>query len=259
MRTIARPPSLWAPSLRGQPTRTTSPRAGPRLSAAAPGTDTLDEPDHGSRICRVALPGAQLRVLVLATTPDGSVGIDLDSGAFVRALHRPCLPALRTLDVVAAELAGPPDPPDESRPEAVELQAGPRLIGRLGRRRAGRYFEALTHPAQGPLLGFSGTSVPFWTLCGDRPSLALVTPEVGPQLRWTQDGLVCRFAWQGLVHQLPLQDTRLATRMTRQRRSTCSGRDLARLAGYRPGRLLVMLAPPVEGYCHKQVSAVLPA
>lgn len=202
--------------------------------------------------------GAELKMVVLATTPDGCVGIDLLSGAFVRALHPPWDPAPRTLDVVATELAGPPDPPDDARPEAVDLASAPRRIGSLGRRRVNRYFEALTHPPQGPLLGFSGPSVPYWTLTGDRPSLALVAPEVGPQLRWTDDRLQCRFAWQGLVHELPLGDARLVAGMKRQRRSTCSGRDLVRLAGFRPGRLLVMLTPPVEGYCHKEVAALLP-
>ncbi len=197
-------------------------------------------------------------MMVLAATSDGCVGIDLDSGAFVRALYPPTYVPPHTLDVVTAELAGPPDPPDDARPEAVELVAAPAKLGRLRPRRATRYLEALVHPTSGPLLGFSGSSVPFWTLTGDRPSLAIVVPEVGPQLRWTDSGYQCRFAWQGLVHELPLGDPRLIDGMQRQRRSSCAGRELRGLTGFKPSRLLVLLTPPVEGYCHKQVAALLP-
>jgi hypothetical protein len=38
----------------------------------------------------------------------------------------------------------------------------------------------------------------------------------------------------------------------------CGGRDLDRLLGHPPDRLLVALTPPVQGYCYKAVMAVLP-
>ncbi len=37
---------------------------------------------------RVAVAGAELRMLVLAAGPSGCVGVDLDSGAFVRPSSR---------------------------------------------------------------------------------------------------------------------------------------------------------------------------
>ena len=111
---------------------------------------------------RVAVTGAELRMLVLAPQPDGCVGVDLDSGAFVRAIY----PAagdepLEAFDVTTAPIGEPVDPPDTVRPEAVTLAAAPQRIGSLPPRRAERYLQALRHPPQGPLLGFPGVSVPY--------------------------------------------------------------------------------------------------
>jgi len=210
---------------------------------------------------RVAVVGAELAMAVLAEEPDGCVAVDLESGAFVRAIHPP-LPrdaSPAPFDVVTAEIASGLDPPDAARPEAVQLAAAPSRTGRLTRRRAERYLQALQHPPHGPLLGFSGVAVPYWTLSGDRPSVTLVEPAMGPQIRWGPAGYECRFAWQGTVHELPLGDRRLAASLWRQGVDRCAGRELTRHLGYRPQRLLVVLTPPADGYCYKQVSALLPA
>ena len=208
---------------------------------------------------RVAVAGAELRMLVLALEPDGCVGVDLDSGAFVRAVY----PmggddALAAYDVTTAPIGAPLDPPDIVRPEAVALAAAPRRVGSLRPRRAERYLQALRHPPQGPLLGFAGVSVPYWTLVGDRPSLALVEPSEGPLVLGGAGGYECRFGWQGTVHQLPLGDRRLAMDLARLRRPRSSPRELTRLLGYRPARLLVVVAGPSGGHCTKQVAALLP-
>lgn len=210
---------------------------------------------------RVAVVGAELAMAVLAEEPDGCVAVDLESGAFVRAIHPP-LPrdaSPAPLDVVTAEIASPLDPPDAARPEAVQLAAAPTRTGRLTRRRAERYLQALQHPPHGPLLGFSGVAIPYWTLSGDRPSVTLVEPAMGPQIRWGPAGYECRFAWQGTVHELPLGDRRLAASLWRQGVDRCAGRELTRHLGFRPQRLLVVLTPPADGYCYKQVSALVPA
>ena len=208
---------------------------------------------------RVAVSGAELRMLVLAPQPDGCVGIDLESGAFVRAIYagggdEP----LEAFDVTSAPIGNPVDPPDTVRPEAVSLAAPPRRIGTLRPRRAERYLQALRHPPQGPLLGFQGVSVPYWTLSGDRPSLALVEPSEGPLVLASPTGYECRFGWQGTVHQFPLGDHRLGLELARLRRRRSSPRELTRLLGYRPGRLLVVVAGPSGGHCTKQVAALLP-
>jgi hypothetical protein len=211
--------------------------------------------------CRVAVAGAELRMLVLAPQPDGCVGVDLDSGAFVRAIYPNAGDEpLNAFDVTTAPIGEPLDPPDTVRPEAVALARAPERIGDLSPRRAERYLQALRHPPQGPLLGFQGVSVPYWTLVGDRPSLALVEPTEGPLvLASAANGYDCRFGWQGSVHQFPLGDRRLASELARQRRPRSSPRELTRLLGFRPGRLLVVVAGPSGGHCTKQVAALLPA
>ena len=198
-------------------------------------------------------------MLVLAVQPDGCVGIDLDSGAFVRAIY----PAgggesLEAFDVTTAPIGAPLDPPDTVRPEAVTLARAPERVGKLRPRRAERYLQALRHPPHGPLLGFQGVTVPYWTLSGDRPSLALVEPSDGPLVLAAPGGYECRFGWQGAVHQLPLGDRRLAHDLIRLRRRRSSPRELTRILGYRPGRLLLVVAGPHDGHCTKQVAALLP-
>ncbi|HET7720417.1 MAG TPA: hypothetical protein VFK43_10655, partial [Acidimicrobiales bacterium] len=71
-------------------------------------------------------------------------------------------------------------------------------------------------------------------------------------------GYECRFSWQGSVHQFPLGDARLAEQLYRLRRRRSSPRELTRIMGFRPGRLLVVVAGPVDGHCTKQVAALLP-
>lgn len=208
---------------------------------------------------RVAVAGAEIRMLVLATVPDGSIGVDLASGAFVRAVHAaPADEVLSPLDVVGACLGAPLNPPDCARPEAVQLTAPPQRVGRLASRRAEHYLHALEHPPQGPLLGFSGLAAPYWTLEGDHPSLTVLNVEVGPQVRWTATGFECRFSWQGALHQYPLGDERLVRTLRRMETPRCGGRDLVRVVGFKPRRVLLVLAPPVDGYCVKQVAALLP-
>jgi hypothetical protein len=207
---------------------------------------------------RVAIAGADLRMLVLAPQPDGCVGIDLDSGAFVRALFPPGGEPLEAFDVTSAPIGAPLDPPDTVRPEAVALATPPQRIGSLSSRRAERYLQPLRHPPHGPLLGFAGVTVPYWTVAGDRPSLALLEPTEGPLILAGPGGFDCRFGWNGTVHQLPLGDRQLATDLYRLRRRRSSPRELTRIMGFRPGRLLVVVAGPIDGHCTKQVAALLP-
>jgi hypothetical protein len=209
---------------------------------------------------RVAVAGSELQLLVLALEPDGCVGVDLDSGAFVRALHPDAAHlGLSAFDVATAAIGDPVDPPDAVRPEAVLLDSPPRRVGRLRPRRAERYLHALRHPPHRPLLGFQGVSVPYWTLSGDQPSLALVDPTEGPHVVGDAFGYSCRFGWDGAVHQLPLADDALARRLVELRRPRCSPRELARVLGFTPGRLLLMVAGPYDGHCTKQVAALLPS
>lgn len=208
---------------------------------------------------RVAVAGAELRMLVLAPRPSGCVGVDLDSGAFVRAAFpEPPEGELAPLDLVAGELGDPIDPPDPSQPEAVQLNGVPRREGRAAPRRVGRWLTPLHHPPQPPLLGFAGSRVPYWTLVGDRPSLALVVPASAAEVRLGPGGYECTFGWQGATHQYPLADAHLVARLRHLERRHMGAHDMARVLGYRPGRILVVLSEPHDGYCWKEVAALLP-
>src|SRR5439155_12593491 len=79
---------------------------------------------------RVAVAGAELQLLVLASDAAGCIGVDLASGAFVRAHHPGGGSPLRPYDVATCRL-GQSDVPDWSRPELVTLAAPPRRAGRL--------------------------------------------------------------------------------------------------------------------------------
>ncbi len=205
-------------------------------------------------------------MLVLAPDAEGCVGVDLGSGAFVRATYRrrPGGPGrgkgddLAPFDVVVGEVATPDEPPDVSRPETVTLAAPPRRTGHLSARKAERYLSPLHHPNRAPLLGFPGPTVPYWTLAGDRPSLTLVELVAGPQIRRVRGGWECRFPWQGARHAFALTDARVAALLEKVGWPRYSSRDLHRLLGYRTRRLLVMLTPPRHGYCYKVVAALLP-
>lgn len=208
---------------------------------------------------RVGVAGAELRMLVLAADTRGCVGVDLDSGAFVRASYSatPGDP-YSSFDIVSGRIAAPSQPADASRPETVELEDAPSQCGHLSERKVERYLGPLRHPRRGPLLGFAGRAVPYWTLTGDRPSLTIVDIATGPQLRRGPTGYECRFTWQGARHQYALGDRRLAGQLEDVAWPRFSGRDLQRLLGYRVRRLLIVLTPPHEGYCYKVVAALLP-
>jgi hypothetical protein len=200
-------------------------------------------------------------MLVLAAEAGGCVGVDLESGAFVRATYkrRGDEGDLAPFDVVVGEVATPDAPPDVSRPETVALARPPQRTGSLTARKSERYLTPLHHPNRAPLLGFSGATVPYWTLAGDRPSLTLVELVAGPHVRRSRGGWECRFPWHGNRHAFPLVDTRVAALLDDVGWPRYSSRDLHRLLGYRTGRLLVMLTPPRHGYCYKVVAALLPA
>lgn len=209
---------------------------------------------------RVAVAGAQMRMLVLAADVGGCVGVDLESGAFVRAMYRGGDDDdLAPFDVAVGEITEPSLPVDQSRPESVALACPPRRTGSMHPRRAERLLEPLVHPRRAALLGFPGRAVPYWTLAGDRPSLTLVELATGPQVRRGPFGYECRFTWQGARHQLALLDQRALARLDELGWPRYSARDLQHLLGHRVRHLLVVLTPPHQGYCYKVVASLLPA
>lgn len=188
--------------------------------------------------CRPRVAGTEVRILVLVADAHGVMGVELGSGAPVRARYpEPAVLRPAPFDVVVAPLAATTELPDPCHPEAVELAELPEPFGHLGGRRAERWLRPLLHPPGFPLLGFVAPAVPFWQLNGSRPSMALVPAR--PTVVRTQIGLRCRFAWRNLVHDLAMEGSGTATGAVEAR------------------RLLVTLTAPRAGHCYKVVSAVL--
>jgi hypothetical protein len=125
-------------------------------------------------------------------------------------------------------------------------------------KRAERLLAPLHHPPRLPLLGLAANAVPYWTLTGDRPSLALLELRNDARLRPGPFGPECHFVWQDTPHELMLADRRVLGAFDDRGLMRPSRGEVVRLLGYRPRRLLVMLTAPIDGYCHKAVAALLP-
>lgn len=200
----------------------------------------------------VDAPGTTLELLVVAVRPRYCAGVDLASGALVRA-WAPSSPTenLYLYDTVRVVVDGGSDKvPDPAEPEALWLAGPPERTGRLSRRRIERLLRPLLHPVTEPLLGVHAPAVRFWERRPDHPSIAVVEPQL--PLQFFRDGnyLTCRFGWGGRLLDLPCIDQRLAGLMDRAGRT--------RSSGSRDDRLVVALHPPIDGHCHKVVEAVLP-
>jgi len=207
--------------------------------------------------------GAQLRLLVLACTDDDTTAVDLSSGALLRlrvawpAGHEP---DLTPFDVVEATLAADPERDDLAQPEATSVTGLPRQVGTLRGRRVKRLLAHLAVPPDGPLLGFPGSSAPYWEFRGNRPSSALIEPTRGPQLiRRPADGSTwVRFGWRRDDVWLPVEDPRAARALDAARRHRLSGKNLATALGFAPHYLLASVSRPRDGHCYKICTAVLP-
>ena len=182
------------------------------------------------------IPNAEVDLLVLAGGRHQCAAVDLSTGALVHAQWPEGVPPSGPFTLVRAHLGDEQDELDPTRPEALALAGAPRPVGRLPGWRAERWLRPLLHPPGEHLLGFAGAATPYWTLRGDRPSVALVSPPARPVVM----GTWCRFRWRNVVHTLPILPTALA------------------FAPARPRRLLVSLSAPVEGHCYKVVAGLLP-
>jgi hypothetical protein len=198
-----------------------------------------------------AAPGTRLELLILSASSSGLAGVDLASGALVRAWSAEALQVrMRPYDVAVVTVGDDRDAlPDPSQPEALVLAGAPEPRGRLAGRRAERLLRPLLHPPGRPLLELTASTVPFWERRADHPSIGLVEPEGQLSLRRRGSYVACRFGWMGHQRELPCIDRRVVARLERD--------GLDRLAAPRGARILVSLTPPIEGRCHKVVEAVL--
>ena len=197
-------------------------------------------------------PGTVLRLMVVATGERHCIGVDLASGALVRAwASAPVDPRLQPYDLVEVVVAHDPDlVPDPAQPEAVVIAGRPRPTGRLTGRPAQRLIRPLLHPENARCWACtappcrSGSAAPTilrwpWP---NRQAPLVVTAE--------PEGLWCHFPWDGRPQVLACSDPRLAASLYRARTTMTQVR-----AGT---RVVVALQPPVDGYCHKVVEALVP-
>lgn len=204
------------------------------------------------------MAGDAIALLVLAPGYRSCVGVDLDSGAMVRAHHPPRQRGLLRPFVVAEGVVRDPRFDRPEQPESVDLAGALQPIGHLRGWRADRYLRPLLHPKHRPILDLQGPSIHWWQLEGDRPSVALVAPESEPVVHVDGRGVRVRFAWNGSTQDLPLEDPRVLSRLDWTPPSPLRGPQLLDLLGFVPERLVVAMSRPIQGLCHKVVAGLLP-
>ena len=208
-------------------------------------------------------PGATVFGLVLGSNNESTTVVDLESQAIVR--WRIPWPFdtetdLAVFDVVEGQLAMDLERNDLAQPEAVTLADLPRRLGTYRGRRVRKWLEQIASPADGPLFGFRGPSAPYWEFRGERPSVALVAADRGPQLlRRTEDGSTwVRFGWIGDDVWLLCEDAHAVRTIEATRRPSLAGKDLSTALGFRPTYVLTTLSHPIDGHCYKSCTGLLP-
>ena len=183
---------------------------------------------------------------MLASGGGALAAVDLASGGLVRApLPADTWPL--PFDVVGTAVTAPVDA-DPTQPDSVELAAPLEVVGRIKARKAERFIRPLLHPDREPLLGLQSSAAPYWTICGDHPSIAVVEPQSAIEVVRHGRRIHCFFTWMGSVHDLPVVDRRVALSMAKRGQNALKIRR----------RCVVALTPPVQGNCYKVVAGLLP-
>jgi hypothetical protein len=208
-------------------------------------------------------PGSMVVGLVLGSTNETTTVVDLESQAIVRwRIPWPVdfVTDLAVFDVVEGQLAEDIERNDLAQPESVTIADLPRRLGPYRGRRVRGWLEQLASPADGPLFGFRGPSAPYWEFRGERPSVALIAADRGPQLlRRHDDGSTwVRFGWFGDDVWLLCEDAHAIRTMEATRRTSLAGKDLASALGFRPTYVLTTLSMPIDGHCYKSCTGLLP-
>jgi hypothetical protein len=208
-------------------------------------------------------PGAPVIGLVLGSTNDSTTVVDLASQTIVRwriPWPEGVVSDLGAFDVVEGTLAQDIERTDLAQPEAVTLAELPRRLGTYQGRAVRQWLERLATPADGPLFGFRGPSAPYWEFRGERPSVALVAADRGPQLmrRYDDGSTWVRFGWFGDDIWLLCEDQHAIRTIEATRRSSLTGKELATALGFRPVYVLTTLSAPIDGHCYKSCTGLLP-
>lgn len=210
-------------------------------------------------------PGSTVTCAVLSTGPEEWAGVDLASGAFVRARpSRAGTPAVAgewsIYDVARLEVGADDEPPDPARPESVVLATEPRRVGRLRRGAARRLLAQLAAPDRNraPILGTRGPSTAYVDLDLSMPSIELV-PTDARALRCfvrADGGPACAFSWSGITLTLPVLDARVRAALDGGG-APLADAALATVCGGKPGYLLVALTAVRGGHAPKAVLSVV--
>lgn len=200
---------------------------------------------------------------MLACTFEDTTAVELESGAVVRlriAWEDERAPDLAPFDIVDAAWADDPERDDLAQPEAVTVTGVPSALGTVKGRRARALLRSVVIPAEKHLLGFPGSSAPYWEFRGMRPSVAVVVPSRGPVIfrRREDDTVWARFGWPRSDYWMALEDPRAVAALQAARRDRLSGKDLEGALGFRPHFLVVVVSRPRDGHCYKTVAALLP-
>jgi hypothetical protein len=236
---------------------------GPSEQLTPPPT-RVPEPIRERRSRRLPpLPRGSHRCMVLCCGPEDITGVDMGSGAIVRLRTddpESSESTLSAFDLIDTTWAKNPERDDLAQPEAVSVDGPPEPVGTLRGSRARRVLRRLVAPAEQNLLGFAGSSAPYWEFAGMRPSVALVVPSRGPLLfrRRSDRSVWARFGWPRSDNWLPVEDRRAIAVLWASRRDRLAGKDLAKALGFKPHFVVVTLSKPRDGYCYKTVSAILP-
>ncbi|HVC26288.1 MAG TPA: hypothetical protein VND23_11065 [Acidimicrobiales bacterium] len=212
-------------------------------------------------------PGAIVSCAVLSTGPEEWAGVDLESGAFVRArvpgdgVPGDGVPGEWALwDVARFEIGADEEPPDPARPEAVTLAGQPSAVGRLRRAAARRLLAQLAAPdgSRTPLLGTRGPSTAYVDLDISTPSIELVATDARVLSCFAREGgePSCAFSWGGTTLTLPLLDAR-ARAALRSSPVPLAGAALAAATGGTPRYLLVGLTAVRRGHAPKAVLSIV--
>jgi hypothetical protein len=199
----------------------------------------------------------------LAQTPDEWIGVDLGSGAFVRAPGGVVGPDESGSRIVAVEftLAAPSGPPDPSRPELLEPAADPIVIGTPKPRAVRRFLGRLATPETNgaTILGTRGPSIAFVDLDGTAASVQLLAiPAKRLELGVSAAQVpVCSIPWGGTTQWTKVADEDAARAALASAPRSLRGPQITAAMGFRPNFVLIGLGRVTEGHVPKLVLALL--
>jgi hypothetical protein len=211
---------------------------------------------------RTETPGTAMHVLVLSPSPTRTIGVDLASGAFVRMDHpapqgdRAKL-APRWRDVAIGRVGEGMHADLPTPREAVALQHPLRTVGKMSTRKTDRILRPLQHNPGRALLGCEGPAIPIWAL-GTTPAVTIVEPDGGLYLDVGATGVWAMFGWKGYTHRVRVEDRRVMARLDWFPPTPVSASGLGTTLGFIPRRMLMTYTDPIQGYCYKTVTALLP-